>query len=240
MYPRRNILQNQSYSHVFFRCHNRQHFLKNDEVKDYLLSRWAKYKEKYKVQILEFIIMDNHAHMLVYAENVEYLGHFMRTVNSQLARFINKLENRDSQAIRERYKSPLITNERYLMQTMQYIWLNRFKVNGQNPAQDPYCSITWRLDSTVVNYLTEDEEEKKLLRKLLDPYPQFVMESSSFRRFLRDLLNAALSKVDSLLDSVFENGHTIGDGLDVNFRAEHLSAFRREYVPLPPLISLKN
>ena len=38
----------------------------------------------------------------------------MRTVNSQLARFINKFFDRDSQAIRERFKSPEITSDDYL------------------------------------------------------------------------------------------------------------------------------
>ena len=233
MYARRNILQNRSYSHVFFRCHNRQHFLKDEEVKKHLLFLWAKNKDKYKVQILEFIIMDNHAHLILYVENVEYLGHFMRTVNSQLARYINSRENRDSQAIRERYKSPLITNERYLRQTMQYVWLNRYKVNKQNPANDPYCSVTWRLGGNVINYLAERDEEKAPLRKLLDPYPQFDCKASTFRKFIRDLLNEALSKAQFLLSSVFENGHTIGDERDVIFRGILLDAFCREYVPIP-------
>ena len=233
MYARRNILQNRSYSHVFFRCHNRQHFLKNTAVKNFLIQLWAKYKDKYGVQILEFIIMDNHAHLLVYVESVEYLGHFMRTVNSQLARFINKMEQRDSQAIRERYKSPLITNERYLLQTMQYIWLNRFKVDGKSPAMDPYCSVTWRLGLPVIPHISQDKEVQELLAKLLDHYSDLSIQKSGFRKFVRDLLNEALSKAHVLLDSLFENAHTIGDEFDVKVRGEILSAFARDYVPLP-------
>jgi len=233
MYARRNILRNKSYSHVFFRCHNREFFLKNEQVRDYLLFLWAKYKQKYKVNLYEFNIMDNHAHMLVYVENVEYLGHFMRTVNSQLARYINLLENRDSQAIRERYKSPLITSERYMLQTMQYIWLNRYMVDHQNPDSDPYCSVAWRLGLPVIQHITKDEEKQKLLASLLDQYPEFDSDEKSFRRFVRDLLNAALSKAETFLDSVFENIHTIGDEIDVIFRGELLSAFHRDYIPLP-------
>ena len=84
-------------------------FFKDEAVKTFLLFLWAKYKNQYGVKIFDFIIMDNHAHLLIKAESVEGLGHFMRNVNSQLARFINKVYNRDSQAIRERYKSPVIT-----------------------------------------------------------------------------------------------------------------------------------
>ncbi len=235
MYARRYILQNKSYTHVFFRCHNRQHFLKNEEVKNFLVYLWAKYKQKYKIQIFEFIIMDNHAHLLVYAENIEYLGHFMRTVNSQLARFINDLEDRDSQAIRERYKSPLITNERYFLQTMQYIWLNRFKIDRQSPLKDPYCSVTWRLDLPAISYITKDEKIKNLLSNLLDEHPYFPADRSKFRRFIRDMLNAALSKSDTYSKKIFESCHTIGDDFDVKFRGEYLSAFEREHIPIPEL-----
>ncbi len=216
----------------FFRCHNRQMFFKNNIVKKFLLFLWAKYKKKYKIKILEFIIMDNHAHLLVYFESVENLGHFMRTVNSQLATFINRIEKRDSQAIRERYKSPLITNERYFLQTMQYIWLNRYQVDGKDPATDPYCSVSWRLGLPVIRYITEVEEKQKLLSELLDDYPDFASTKSDLRKFIRDLLNEALSKVEIYINTLFENGHTIGDEMDVIFRREYLSAFQREYVPL--------
>ena len=233
MNARRYILKNHSYAHVFFRCHNKQFFLANEQVKNHLIFLWSKYKKRYKVKIYEFIIMDNHAHLLVCAESVEYLGHFMRTVNSQLARFINKLEKRDSQAIRERYKSPLITNESYLKKTMQYIWLNRFQVNKKNPSTDPYCSVSWRLDASVQKLVCYDEKSEALIANLLDPYPQFLMKPSLFRRFIRDLLNNGLSLAAQFLDAVFENSHTIGDETEVIFRGELLSAFQREYVPLP-------
>ncbi len=82
-----------------------------------------KYKKKYKIKIFEFILIDNHNHLLVKAALTEALGHFMRTVNSLLARHINKSFNRDSQAARERFKSPLISNMTYAHKTMQYICL---------------------------------------------------------------------------------------------------------------------
>ncbi len=228
MYPRRLILQNGSYSHVFFRCHNRQEFLKRREVKNFLIKLWAKYKSKYQIQIFEFVIMDNHAHLLVYVDSVNLLGDFMRTVNSQLSRYINTLENRDSQAIRERYKSPVITNQRYIIQTMQYIWLNRFKIDKKNPSYDPYCSVSWRLGLPTIRYITLNEEEQKLLSMLLDSYPETWFKKTGIRKFIRDLLNEALSKVSALLDKIFLNGHTIGDNFDVEFRGVQLASFKRE------------
>ncbi len=224
---------NKSFTHVFFRCHNRQFFFDAPLVKNFLLNLWAKYKQKYRVKIIDFAIMENHAHMLIFAESVEYLGHFMRTVNSQLARFINKILERDSQAIRERYKSPLITSGVYLKRVMQYIWLNRFKVNRQRPETDPYCSASWRIDPEIINTIASNDKQRKLLSLLLDSYdilPEKI--TTTVARFVIDLVNAAISQFHLFVSQIYENSHTIGDEPDVKFRSELLSAFRREPIPL--------
>ena len=48
--------------------------------------------------------MNNHIHLLVESPNTEALGNFMCTFK------------KDSQAIRERYKSPLLTDAKYFKQ----------------------------------------------------------------------------------------------------------------------------
>ena len=232
MYARRNLLQNNSFTHVFFRCHNRQFFFKDSTVKNFLLFLWAKYKKKYAIKIFEFAIMDNHAHLLVFADSVQQLGDFMRTVNSQLARFINKRLNRDSQAIRERYKSPLITNDIYLQRTMQYIWMNRYKATQRRPETDPYCSASWRIQPEIYKVISKTKEREEMLSCLIDSYELLpIVIGIPIRRFVMDLLNAAISKMHELVSEVFENSHTIGDYESVRFRGEQLSAFRRERVP---------
>ena len=229
MYPRRQILHNRSLTHVFFRCHNRQFLLKPDKIKNHLINLWARYKKKYDVRIFDFIIMDNHAHMLLRCESPELLGDFMRTVNSQLARFINEYFERDSQAIRERYKSPLISCERYALKVMDYIWLNRFHVNKQKPDVDPYCSASWRINKQVIEKFTEGDDKKKaLLQRLLDPYTAMgIKPRANIAKWVRDKLNAALSATTPLKSNVFCHSHTIGDEEAVGFRRELLAAFRR-------------
>ena len=89
MIPRSQIIENETYAHVIFRCHNRDFLLKPKEIKTALLNLWAKYKDKYEIKILDFIIMDNHAHLIVFVPDADHLANFMRTVNSQLARIVN-------------------------------------------------------------------------------------------------------------------------------------------------------
>ena len=229
------ILPNNSLTHIIFRCHNRQFLLKDKAVKEYLLVLWARYKRRYGVEIHEFIIMDNHCHLLVRAKSTEALGHFMRTANSLLARYVNRILDRDSQVIRERYRSPLITIESYAFRTMQYIWLNRFKVNGKSPLLDLYCSIAWRNNPGLARRIACDDEELRLLEGLIDTDTELYPENS--RKFVLDLLNEAISRLGDLTPEIFGHSHTIGDGATVRFRSGLLKAFRLEKNPWPGHVS---
>jgi REP element-mobilizing transposase RayT len=231
MYARKLILPNQSLAHVFFRCHNRQHLFKQDEVKLFLISLWAKYKTVYHINILEFCILENHCHLIIRTPNAELLGNFMRTVGSQIARFVNHLNKRDSAVLRDRYKSPLIANFAYLKNTMQYVWMNRQKATGRSATTDPYCSLSWRLHPELIHQLATNDREEALFLKLLDDddaiYPTDPKEK---RRFVAELFNDAQSMLGKVTDQVFINGHTIGEKIVVQFRAAFLSAFRREHI----------
>ena len=229
------ILPNGSLSHVTFRCHNRQFLFTDAMVKNFILHLWSRYKTRYGIKIFEFIIMDNHCHMLIRAPSTEALGHFMRTVNSQIARFVNCTMDRDSQVIRERYKSPLISSPQYALKTMQYIWLNRYKVNGNSPLQDPYCSASWRNNPGLVGRLADNREEKRRLLALLDT--DTSLYDGNVRRFVLNLLNQAFSGIGELVTAVFGHGHTIGDKDAVEFRTGLLKAFRHEKNPWPGAVS---
>ncbi len=236
MRARKDILPGEAKAHVFFRCHNRSHFFKPNEVKGYILHLWLKYKHKYQIKIHDFGLLDNHAHLTVTAPSAENLGNFMRTTNSQLALFINDYFKRDSQAIRERYKSPLITSFKYLKEVTQYIWLNRFKVHGTDPLKDPWCSASWRFDRSIIRKIAMDEDEAKQLENLLDDDEMmYEGERKKDRRTVRDLLNEALSKLkEKLTDEIYCHAHTLGDKKVVEFREELLSALERVFVPWTP------
>ena len=241
MIPRRAIVDQPTYTHVFFRCHDRQFFLRPTEIKDELIRLWARFAPRYSVKIIEFIIMDNHCHLLLYVPDAECLANFMRTVNSRLARVINQHFDRDSQAIKERYKSPVITNETYLIRTMQYVWLNRFKVDGSRPERDRYCSAAWRLNPELCREFVNKKCGMNLLGTLLASYRSLPrVPGKPFSTWIRSLIESAIAKASSYLAEHFENHHTIGDAFAVKMRAEIVNAFRRTCLATadPPLGTL--
>lgn len=219
MYPRRLILHSGAYSHVFFRCHNRQMFLKPERIKKYLLELWRKYKDQYGIQLYEFIIMDNHAHFLIKAADVEQLGCFMRVVNSQLARRINFVFKRDSQAIRERYKSPIIGDDSYFIKTMQYIWMNRVKVKPKSrPDKDPYCSLSYRLNSNLAEGLLDSYQHGNMHLKLT---------TDDFKSLFKKALGQTKTHRLSAYKKIFTSSHTISSSELVTYRGEYLSSFSK-------------
>jgi REP element-mobilizing transposase RayT len=218
---------------VFFRCHNREFFFAPKHIKVALINLWAKYKDRYGVKIIDFCIMSNHAHLILKAEDTEFLGDFMRTVNSQIARIINKHFDRDSQAIRERYKSPLIASDRYLDTAIRYVWLNRKKVDpNSDPRTDPFCSLSWRLNREVIKSLASDAKNFALIEKLLDDVDGAYHGSKADKvRQAVDRYNAAMAQLSELDPQTYTHNHTIGDIQAVAFRAEYLGAFRRTATP---------
>ena len=156
----------------------------------------------------------------------------MRTVNSLLARYINRCLKRDSQAIRERYKSPLITSKKYFKQVMVYIWLNRFKVDKSDPSQDRYCSAAWRCHPQLLLSMAEDAKEKKLLEGLLDELDYvYPSKPKDLKRFVTDLLNAWIGSITALANFVNQSSHTVGDELTIEFRSTLLKSMKKETIP---------
>jgi REP element-mobilizing transposase RayT len=232
MYPRRIIIPSKSCVHVFFRCHDRNFFLEREEVKEFLITLMAKNKDKYGIKIFDFAIMDNHVHLFIWAPDAIALGNFMRTVESQLARYINKIYNRDSQAIRDRYKSRVVTGSYDHYTIIQYIYLNRYKVDRTMPDRDKYCSAHWRKFNPyqiIENPKNEEEIENNLKAKLLDDYLDVVVAArSKTHEFMDSLIADAILKLNEILFSdKFNDPYTIGDEPERAFRKEYINSFKR-------------
>ena len=98
------------------------------------------YKEKYRelmlrkskifdVKILAYCIMGNHAHILMFSENIAEIGKYMKAINTAYAHFYNKSEKRVGYVFRDRYLSEAIRSERQLYNCLAYIHYNPVEAN---------------------------------------------------------------------------------------------------------------
>lgn len=203
-------------------------------MKDHLIDLMATYKDKYQIDIHDFCIMDNHAHLLLHAPSAKFLGHFMRVVLSLSARYINEYFGRDSQVYRERYKSTVIIGETHIRRVIRYIYANRIKVGGTAPHLDYYCSAHWRLTMPHKfnpNAKTPAERRENRLAKLLDDYrhdsmPRELNDRDCLWAFVKEMLEFShLSDVGD--EDAFDRAHTFGEEYEVAYRAEVIRAYAR-------------
>ena len=116
-----------NFFHVINQGVNREYIFNNDINKKQFIKLLFDNKDKYDIDIISFAIMDNHFHLLIYAEKIEELSQYMKKVNGIYAMTYNKTNNRVGPVFRERFKSQPIYDERYLFQCILYIHRNPIK-----------------------------------------------------------------------------------------------------------------
>ena len=102
-------------------------FNKNKYKKEYIRLIY-KYKEEFCVNLLAFCVMDNHAHLLAYIDDISNMSKYMQKINTLYAMYYNKkLNNRVGHVFRNRFKSEEIASENHLINCIRYIHNNPVK-----------------------------------------------------------------------------------------------------------------
>ena len=110
--------------HYIWRAHNHSFLLNSDDSKKRYLQLLAQYKKKYDIEIYGYAIMNNHFHALMRVPSRSLWQNFSRTINSQLAVFINKNSNRCGQVVMDRPKTIVLESDRDVLTVLRYIELN--------------------------------------------------------------------------------------------------------------------
>ena len=165
--------------HITWKCHNHSWFLKDDGAKQLYYNLLLKYKEKYGITIYSYSFMSNHPHLTGHALTRDGLSAFMRTVNFQFAKYINKIKKRRGQVVMDRFKSPVIQSDDELIHVMIYGDLNQVRARMvAHPREYLWNSYHFyahgKPDSLITpptSYLalgTTDEERQTAYRKMVD------------------------------------------------------------------------
>lgn len=118
------------YIHVIVQGIKKEYIFQENEYKQEYIKLLDKIvKEFASTKILAYCIMDNHAHLLIYTDEIEELSKIMSRVNTSYAIFYNKNTNRVGYVFRNRYYTQQIVNERHLFNTLVYIHKNPVKAN---------------------------------------------------------------------------------------------------------------
>ena len=107
--------------HLTIRAHNKQFLFKSAAVKKKLYRLLLRHKQPCKIKLYHYVFMDNHIHLVLYAESTELLSKYMQRVFGALGMYVNKRLGRSGRVFGERAKTPVIQDRKHLFTVMRYI-----------------------------------------------------------------------------------------------------------------------
>lgn len=132
---RKNI--SASYIHVITQGIKKEYiFEKETHKKEYIKLLQKMFQEYNHLKLLCYCIMDNHAHLLIYTEDIVELSKLMSRVNTSYGIYYNKSKNRVGYVFRNRYYSQAIMDEKHLYNTVAYIHRNPVKAKMVEEMKD--------------------------------------------------------------------------------------------------------
>lgn len=193
----RNNMKNSSFFHVMVQGINKEKIFETRKNKEEYLKLIS--ENSNNLEILYYCIMDNHAHMLVYAEDIVNIGTWMKKSNTSYAIYYNKNNGRVGYVFRDRYKIQPIMNEKHLFLCIDYIHDNPVKAGiCTNKGEYEFSSYTkiyggnqTNCKKRLENFLSRDihcnedtEEEFELIEDIEENKEEKCVEI--INKFLKD------------------------------------------------------
>ena len=117
--------------HVIIRGNNREYIFKEELWKKQYLEIIMRYKQKYKFKLYAYVIMDNHAHLLIEVNHVP-LSKVMQCIQQVFTQMFNREQKRTGHVFEQRYKSILCDKDEYLLMLIRYIHQNPLRAGLEN------------------------------------------------------------------------------------------------------------
>lgn len=140
--PRKaRIKNNTKVFHVMIQWINQEYIFDEDvEKKTYLKYLKEKIKDK-ELQMISYCIMSNHAHFLIYTDDVMQISKLMSQTNTKYAIYYNQRHNRCGFVFRSRYKAEEIVSYHHFLSCINYIHNNPVKAQMcKTPGEYKYSS----------------------------------------------------------------------------------------------------
>ena len=136
--------------HIMARGNYRQNIFKDDEDFKVFLLLMQDAKTKYGFKLHAYCLMTNHYHLLLETEQTE-IWKIMKRINQIYAAYYNEKYRLMGHLFQGRYKSCLVENDSYFLQTSRYIHLNPVKAK-MVPRAEAY---PWSSYSTLIGMKQE-------------------------------------------------------------------------------------
>lgn len=150
----RLLIDNVCY-HVISRGNQQQCiFNKEDDFLRYL-DVLKKYKKRFKVSLYAYCLMSNHIHLVVETNPPRTLAKLMQSINQSYTRYFNHHYHKSGHLWQGRFKSMIISKDKYLFDCINYIELNPVRAKIVNNPLDyrwsSYKSRTMGINGSLLD-----------------------------------------------------------------------------------------
>lgn len=125
-----------SFIHIIIQGINKEYIFKKDLFKETYLNILKNNIKITNIDVIAYCIMDNHAHLLVYCENINIISKVMQKTNGTYAKFYNRIQKRVGYVFRNRYYTQAMLTEQQLYNCIAYIHKNPIKANMVNYLEE--------------------------------------------------------------------------------------------------------
>jgi putative transposase len=159
---RKNILYDGCYAHVFSRAADKRYIFNGTQDFEKFKTLLAESKRRFSYRIHHYCLMHTHFHLAVSMDHAEAFSEGLKGVKWSYARYFNLRNQRFGPLWRDRFKSLLIEDERYLQACGRYIEGNPVEAGIVKRCEDwPYSSsrhyLEGKEDALVDSYTFDGE-----------------------------------------------------------------------------------
>lgn len=138
---------------------NKEYIFDTNEFIEKFLDIFNKNKVNYNFTTISYCIMNNHAHFLIYVEDIKEVEKFMHRCNLLYAQLYNKENQRVGVLFRNRYQAEPIYDRKYLINCIKYIHDNPVKAKMVEKCEDykysSYCDYKFNREITQTKIMKE-------------------------------------------------------------------------------------
>ena len=166
-----------SFLHIMVQGINKEEIFKTDFYKSLYIKLMKTMQSNFKIEILAYAIMNNHAHILIETDKINNLSKYMQRLNTIYAKYYNKKYSSVGYVFRDRYKSEGIYSEEHLYNCIKYIYDNPVKAGICKRPEEYLYSNYRRIDKQPKeNYVFMDiDEDKAKCEKFIE---EFLIENN--------------------------------------------------------------
>ena len=190
---------NTTFLHTMVQGVNKEYIFYKEEYIEKYLEIIAENKKDYDFEVLAYCMMNNHAHFLIYTENMKEFGKFMQKTNIKYAQLYNRNEHRCGVLFRNRYQTEPIYDMKHLINCIKYIHDNPVKAKMVSRCEDyKYSSYKDYANNTGAT-------QSKIMREMFGSKCDYLeLFKSNYDKKIMDIENDNIDNKEYILEGIKE------------------------------------